>query len=152
MSKTLDDFTIVQLGFIVRDLEKTKKDVAAFLGVDVPETKESGQYAVTRTVYKGAPAPGAECHMAFFMFGDLQVEFIQPNEAPSVWRDYLDTKGEGLHHIAFNVKGMTKYIENLENFGVPMEQKGDYRGGNGCYSYFNATETLKTYFELLESY
>lgn len=151
MAKTLDDFGIVQLGFIVEDLEATKKDVAEFLGVEVPPTVESGDFAVTRTEYKGQPAPGAACHMAFFYFGNLQVEFIQPNEAPSVWRQHLIENGEGFHHIAFQVKGMTKYIQNLEAFGIPMEQKGEYRRGNGRYAYFDARKTLKTYFELLES-
>ena len=151
MSKPLDDMSITQIGFIVKDVEKTKAEVARFLDVPVPPTVSSGEYAVTKTVYKGQPAPEAQCFMAFFYFGSLQVEFIQPNEAPSVWRDFLETKGEGIHHLAFNVKGMTKYITNLENFGMTVEQKGEYRRGNGRYAYFDARDSLKTFIELLES-
>lgn len=151
MGKTLDNFTVVQLGLIVRDLETTKQQVAAFLGVEVPDTVASGDYTVTQTEYRGEPAPEAACEMAFFYFGNLQVEFIQPNEQPSIWREFLDEKGEGLHHIAFQVNGMKTYIDRLEGFGVPMVQKGEYRRGNGRYAYFDARETLKMYFELLEN-
>lgn len=150
-TKALDDFTIVQLGLIVRDLETTKHQVAEFLGVEVPPTVESGDYAVTQTVYDGQPAPDAACQMAFFYFGNLQVEFIQPNEAPSVWRDQLEQRGEGLHHIAFQVKGMKRYVHDLEALGIPMVQKGEYRRGNGRYAYFDARKTLRMFFELLES-
>lgn len=150
MKNCLDDHTIVQLAVVVRDLEKTKKDVADFLGCEVPPSVDSGEYCVTQTVYHGHPAPEAACHMAFFHFGNLQVEFIQPNEYPSVWSEFLNEKGEGLHHIAFQVKGMQMYIDRLALAGLPMVQKGEYRRGNGRYAYFDARETLKFYFELLE--
>ena len=38
---------VAQVGFIVKDIEETKKKWAAFLGVDVPETQPCGDYAVT---------------------------------------------------------------------------------------------------------
>ena len=142
MSCPLDDTSLVQIGFVVRDLEKTKVQVARFLDVPVPPSVHSGEYAITKTEYKGQPAPDASCMMAFFYFGNLQVEFIQPNEAPSVWRDHLETKGEGIHHLAFQVKGMTKYIKNCEDWGMTLEQKGEYRRGNGRYAYMNALEDL----------
>lgn len=151
MAKILDDYSIVQLGLIVRDLETTKKQVAEFLGVEVPPTVGSGDYAVTKTEYEGQHAPDAACQMAFFHFGNLQVEFIQPNEAPSIWRDQLEQRGEGMHHIAFQVKGMKRCVMNLEGAGIPMVQKGEYRRGNGRYAYFDARQTLKMFIELLES-
>ena len=151
MACPIDDTTIIQLGFVVNDLDATKKEVARFLGVDVPPSVHSGEYAITQTTYKNEPAPEASCHMAFFYFGNLQVEFIQPNDVPSVWRDFLETKGEGFHHMAFKAKGMTKYIKNLEDWGMNTVQKGEYRQGNGRYAYFDATKTLKMFVELLES-
>lgn len=151
MKSIVPDTTIVQMALVVADIEKTKIELATFLGVDVPPSVSSGEYAVTQTEYRGQAAPDAACQMAFFEFGNLQVELIQPNEAPSVWREFLEEKGEGLHHIAFQVKGMQMHIDRLENAGFPMVQKGEYRKGNGRYAYFDARDTLKLYFELLES-
>ena len=151
MSSPIQDPKIIQIGFIVRDLEATKQQVARFLDVPVPPTVPSGEYEVTQTVYRGEPGPLAQCHMAFFDFGGLQVEFIEPNEAPSVWRDHLRRHGEGVHHIAFGVKGINKAIERCEQWGMTLEQKGEYRRGNGRYAYLNALEDLKIFVELLES-
>lgn len=151
MGCPVNDSTIIQIGFIVENLEETKQKVAKFLDVPVPETVNSGEYAVTQTVYRGQPAPDAKCYMAFFYFGNLQVEFIQPNEAPSAWREFLETKGEGMHHFAFKAKGMTQYIQQIEEQGYPLLQKGEYRGGNGRYAFLDSVKDLKFFIELLES-
>ena len=75
---------VAQVGFVVKDIEETKKKWAAFLGVDVPETQPCGDYQVTQTEFMGKPAPEADSLLAFFDVGPgLQIELIQPNEAPS---------------------------------------------------------------------
>ena len=102
MAGTVGTGLFAQVGFIVKDVETTKRKWAEFLGVDVPETQPAGDYAVTQTTFEGRPAPEASCLMAFFDVGPgLQLELIQPNEAPSTWRNFLNEHGEGMHHIAF---------------------------------------------------
>lgn len=150
MSCPLEDVRLAQIGFLVKDIEKTKQEFARFFDVPVPPTVNSGEYAVTKTEYRGQPAPEAQCQMTFFYFGDLQMELIQPNEAPSAWREYLEEHGEGLHHLAFNVKGMQKRIELCEGWGMHLLQKGEYRHGDGRYAFLDATDTLKFVVELLE--
>lgn len=150
MSCPLEDVRLAQIGFLVKDIEKTKQEFARFFDVPVPPTVNSGEYAVTKTEYRGQPAPEAQCQMTFFYFGDLQMELIQPNEAPSAWREYLEEHGEGLHHLAFNVKGMQKRIELCEDWGMRLLQKGEYRHGDGRYAFLDATDTLKLVVELLE--
>lgn len=153
MEKNIEDKQIIQLGFVVKDLDKTKKEVAQFLDVPIPPSVYSGEFNTTQTEYKGKLSPETSCHMCFFYFGNLQVEFIQPdNNCPSVWTDFLNEKGEGMHHIAFGVKDLPAHIESLEKKGFEMQQKGEYRKGNGRYAYFDASKSLKMFFELLESY
>lgn len=60
-----------------------KQKFARFFDVPVPPTLDSGEFSVTKTKYRGEPAPEAQCKMTFFYFGDLQMELIEPNEAPS---------------------------------------------------------------------
>ncbi len=150
MSCPLKNTNLVQIGFIVRDIEKTKQEFARFFDVPVPPTVNSGEYAVTKTEYRGEPAPKAQCQMTFFYFGDLQMELIQPNEEPSAWREYLEEHGEGIHHLAFQVNGMLVNIENCEEWGMKLVQKGEYRRGNGRYAFLDATDSLKMFVELLE--
>lgn len=150
MSCPLKDTHLAQIGFIVKDIEKTKREFARFFDVPVPPTVNSGEYKVTRTEYRGEPAPEAQCQMAFFYFGDLQMELIQPNDVPSAWREHLERHGEGIHHLAFQVNGMQMNIENCEEWGMKLIQKGEYRRGNGRYSFLDATDSLKMVVELLE--
>ncbi|GHU65446.1 hypothetical protein FACS1894184_01240 [Clostridia bacterium] len=143
---------VTQVGFIVRDIEATKAKWAQFLGVTPPPTMGCGDYAVTQTKYMGAPAPDADAKLCFFDVGPgLQLELIEPNEAHSTWRDYLETHGEGPHHLAFQVKGMKDAVAACEAFGMKLEQTGEYGDASGRYAYVNADDSLKVLIELLES-
>jgi catechol 2,3-dioxygenase-like lactoylglutathione lyase family enzyme len=144
---------VAQVGFIVKDIETTKRKWAEFLGVEVPPTIGAGDYAVTKTTYKGQPAPEASCLMAFFDTGSgLQLELIEPNEAPSTWRDFLETHGEGVHHLAFKVEDTARAVADSEKFGAVFTQQGQYGDAGGQYTYLDATKDLKVFIELLESY
>ena len=57
MSCPLKDTRLAQIGFIVKDIEKTKKEFARFFDVPEPPTICSGDYAVTKVEYRGEPAP-----------------------------------------------------------------------------------------------
>lgn len=151
MSRPIEDTKLVQIGFLVKDIEKTKRQFARFLDVPEPETVNSGEYEIVKTEYRGEPAPKAKCYMTFFYFGDLQLELIQPNEEPSLWREHLEQFGEGVHHISFQVKGMQKTIDSCEAWGMKLLQKGEYRRGNGRYAFLDALDDLKVVVELLES-
>lgn len=146
------DKQIIQLGFLVKDIEKTKVEWAKFLGVPVPETVNSGEYAVTKTVYEGQPVPEAMCYMTFFYLGNLQMELIQPNTAKSAWHDHLERFGEGLHHIAFSSADIEGDLKPFAENGMPAVQRGIYRHGNGEYAFIDASENLKTIVELLQTY
>ena len=150
MSRPIKDIKLAQIGFLVKDIEKTKKEFARFFDVPEPETVNSGEYEITKTQYRGNPAPKAKCYMTFFYFEDLQMELIQPNEEPSIWKEHLEEFGEGIHHISFNVKGMQKTLDACEDWGMKLLQKGEYRRGNGRYAFLDAVEQLKVVVELLE--
>ena len=145
--------TLTQVALVVNDIEKTKTRLAKFFGIEVPPTIEAGEFEITKTEVMGVPSPNAKCRMAFFSVGNgVSIELIEPNDTPSVWRDFLNERGEGLHHIAFGVKGMENTIKSCENFGMKLVQKGNYGDGSGCYSYLEGGEGLPFILELLESF
>ena len=150
MDRPIGDMRLAQIGFLVNDIEKTKKKFARFFRVEKPKTVNSGDFKITHTEYRGKPAPKAKCYITFFYFGDLQMELIQPNGEPSIWREHLEQFGEGIHHISFNVKGMQKTISACEDWGMKLLQKGEYRGANGRYAFMDALDSLKVVVELLE--
>lgn len=153
MAGTLDTTKLTQVGFIVRDIETTKRKFAAFLGVEVPATITGGEYEVTGTTFLDQPAPDANCFMAFFDVGPgVQLELIQPNGAPSTWQSFLDEHGEGMHHIAFAVKNTQEKLEKAREMGFKVVQQGKYGNAGGEYAYIDAMKDLKCFIETLESY
>ena len=153
MSGVLGTNLVTQVALIVKDIETTKQKYAEFFGVEAPPTIGGGDYAVTGTTYMGKPAPKAGAKLAFFNVGpNLALELIEPNGKQSTWQDFLDEHGEGLHHIAFGVKGMDGKIEACEKLGMITTQRGKYGDASGEYAYLDATKDLKLFIELLESY
>lgn len=150
MSGIIGTDFLAQVGFIVEDVEKSKRKFAEFFGVEVPPNVYSDPYEISRAEYYGEPMKEASCIMAFFTVGEgIKIELIQPNSSPSTWREFLDKHGEGVHHLAFRVKGMQDAILSCENFGMALTQKGE--NATGRYAYLDATKDLKVFLELLEN-
>ena len=153
MAGMLDTNILTQVGFIVKDIKESRREFAQFFGVEEPGIIDGGKYEVTGTTVNGEPAPDANCWMAFFEVGpNIQIELIKPNGVKSTWQDFLDQHGEGIHHIAFNIKGMDEKIKVCEAAGMKCVQRGKYGGGNGEYAYLDANADLKCFLELLENY
>ena len=124
--------TVTQIGIVVKDIEKTAKRYAALFGVPVPPVIETDTVDKAQTVYRGAPSP-ARAKLAFFQLGQVSLELIEPDGQPSTWQECLDKRGEGVHHIAFEVQGMQDNIARLEAEGLGCVQKGEYTGGRYAY-------------------
>jgi methylmalonyl-CoA/ethylmalonyl-CoA epimerase len=139
---------ITQIGIVVRDIERSSRDFAEFFGIPVPRWKQTDTMDKAQTRFHGAPTP-ARAKLAFMRFGSLDIELIEPDAEPSTWREHLETRGEGVHHIAFVIEGMADRVRELEAHGHPLQQKGEYTGGR--YAYIDTTRTLKTLVELLEN-
>ena len=140
---------MTQIGFVVNDIEKTSQAFADFLGVEKPQWSLTDTIDKTHGEFNGEPCP-ARAKLAFFHVGEtLDIELIEPDETPSVWRNVLNEKGEGVHHIAFVVNGMKEKILALEGNGMKLLQRGEYTGGR--YAYIDCVDQLKTIVELLEN-
>lgn len=150
----LEGMQFSQVGFVVKNIERTKKKFALLFGCAEPEANICGEYAIMQTKILGEPAPEANCKLAFFnLTNGVQLELIEPNEHPSVWRDHLEKYGEGIHHIAFNVTDGDSVVEKLQReFDAVVEQTGTYGDGSGRYIYLSLQRDLKCRIELLESF
>ncbi|OAQ40737.1 methylmalonyl-CoA epimerase [Pedobacter psychrophilus] len=56
----------------------------------------------------------------FFKIGNSKIELLQATNEDSAIAKFLDKKGEGLHHIAFEVDDIYKEIERLKSEGFKM--------------------------------
>lgn len=140
--------TVMQIGIVVRDIEKTTAAWSRILGLPMPEIRTTDPVEIANTEYQGESTP-ARAKLAFFHLGQVDVELIEPIDGPSTWRDQLDQHGESIHHIAFVVNGMRERLDHLAAHDIPLVQRGEYTGGR--YAYVDATAQLGTVLELLEN-
>ncbi len=145
----IQNHKMAQVAIVVKDIEKARKNWAMVLGMDLPEVSIAKSHPSRPTKYKGTPS-SAEAKLAFFNLENIQIELIQPLGGNSTWQEFLDTKGEGIHHIAFMVKGIDGLERRFEVQGMPTDQNGGWDGG--AYSYINAMQMLGCELELLENY
>jgi Glyoxalase/Bleomycin resistance protein/Dioxygenase superfamily len=64
--------------------------------------------------------------------GDTQLELISPVRGESVYTEFLDTAGPGLHHVcleAAGVDGFEAMLRDAERAGHPVVARGTMPGG-----------------------
>lgn len=139
---------VCQVGLVVRDIRRSAERFAALFGLDVPEIIVTAPQEEAQTSYRGEPTP-ARAKLAFFELGQVSLELIEPDEHPSTWREFLETRGEGVHHLAFTIDGMGEAVSFLAGRGIPLVQRGEYTGGR--YAYLDGLAQLGVILELLEN-
>jgi len=60
----------------------------------------------------------------FVQIGSVPIEFIQPIEEESGYKEFLNSKGEGVQHIAFAVDNLDEEMAKLVDKGVSVIVKG----------------------------
>jgi methylmalonyl-CoA/ethylmalonyl-CoA epimerase len=93
---------IEHLGIAVKDLEASKKLFAALLGA---------------ACYKEEEVASEHVKTAFFHTGESKVELLQATSPDSAIARFIDKKGEGIHHVAFDVADIYSEIDRLKAAG-----------------------------------
>jgi len=145
--RLLDEDRIMQICFVTDDLERSLDWFAGLTGKTPSLIGKAADPEEASARYLGEPAD-VSCRLAFFNFGNIEVEFIEPGPEPSTWRDGLEDKGPGVHHIAFKTRNMTERSKYLAGKGHRELQRGEFSGGR--YAYFDTTADLGIQLELLE--
>jgi methylmalonyl-CoA/ethylmalonyl-CoA epimerase len=61
-----------------------------------------------------------ELKIAFVPIGQTNVELVQSTESEGIMNRFIEKKGEGIHHIAFEVEDIDQALEELKARGVPL--------------------------------
>ena len=67
--------------------------------------------------YKTEVVESEKVNTAFFKTGDTKVELLESIDPTGVIAKFIEKKGEGLHHIAFEVRDIEAEMERLKNEG-----------------------------------
>jgi methylmalonyl-CoA/ethylmalonyl-CoA epimerase len=61
-----------------------------------------------------------QTNTAFFKSGDSKIELLEAYSPESVINKFIEKKGEGVHHIAFEVDDIRKEMKRLEKEGFRL--------------------------------
>ena len=126
---------IHQIGVIVKDLDKTVSFLTA-IGL--------GPFIIRNAKHSAATVKGKkesyEVRIAISQQGPLQFELIEYVEGKTIHKDFLDTKGEGLHHIRFMVSDLDNVISKFSKIGIDVLQEDRFENGGGI-AYMDSGKT-----------
>jgi len=94
---------IDHIGIVVNSIENALKLYKALLGLNV-----KGEEILEDRGLK----------VAFIEVGDVRLELLEPLNENSEISGFLAKRGEGIHHIAYEVENVKEMIEKAKNVGI----------------------------------
>jgi hypothetical protein len=81
--------------------------------------------------------------------GDIQIELIQPrNDAPSVYKDFLESGRQGAQHIAYWSTNFQELYDTALTAGYTVAQEGSIGGEQGRFAYLDTEFDQGTMIEI----
>lgn len=93
------------IGIAVKNLEESNRLFSRLLGTDPYKTE-----IVEREGVK----------TSFFKVGDVKIELLEATHPDSPVARFIEKKGEGVHHLAFDVQPIEEKMENLKSEGFGL--------------------------------
>jgi len=105
---------INHIGIAVSDLAAAKRFFEESLGLKVDHEETMG-----------------EMKIAFVPVGEVNLELIQSTTEDGVIAKFIARKGEGIHHIAYEVENVGAALEILKAQGVKLVDEAARSGAHG---------------------
>ncbi len=106
---------IEHLGIAVTDLEKSIKLYENLLNT---------------SCYKIEEVESEFVKTAFFKIGESKIELVAATNVDSPIGKYIEKRGQGIHHVAFDVENIETEISRLENEGFQLIQRTPKNGAD----------------------
>jgi len=142
---------IAQICIIVPDIERATKHFYEKFGVGPWHFYTYGRPLVKKMTRHGKPAD-YKMKVALSHIGNMRVELIEPLEGDTVYQEFIDKHGYGVHHLGILTENMEVSLRNAEQAGLIMTQDGSGFGpdGDGHYAYLDTEDLIGTTIELIE--
>ena len=101
--------------------------------------------------YKTEEVVSEGVNTSFFMKGPNKIELLEATNPESPIAKFLEKKGEGIHHIAFDVENITAEIERLKKEGFTVLNETPKKGAdNKLVAFLHPKETNGVLIELCQ--
>jgi methylmalonyl-CoA/ethylmalonyl-CoA epimerase len=137
---------VSQIGIVVKDVQKATDNYWATLGIGPWMTLRIEPPLLRDVTLRGKPVE-ASMLAAIAQSGSIQLELIEPLEGPSIWKEFLEERGEGIHHVQSLVPDPDAALATFKEMGVDMLMSG--RIGDSVFYYMDTEPLLGTIYEFV---
>jgi methylmalonyl-CoA/ethylmalonyl-CoA epimerase len=95
--------------------------------------------------YKKESVEGEKVNTAFFKIGDSKIELLESMSEDGVIAKFIEKKGEGFHHIAYDVTNIEAEVERLKGEGFVFLNEIPKKGADNklvCFIHPKSTNGL----------
>ncbi len=139
---------IIQIGIVVKDLRKTVDNYWATLGIGPWQIVRMEPPILTDVTLRGKPVK-ASMLAAIAQNGSIQLELIQPLDGQSIWKEFMEARGEGLHHVQSLVKDPKVIRAAFKELGVNVLMSGKI--ANNMFYYMDTERLLGIILEFIDT-
>ena len=144
----------MHVGIVVNNLEETLKkmeSISTFHNCNIINFPPDGMKKDDVQLFYRGQKNWFTAKFCFIQIGCTEVELIEPLEGDSVWKDFLREKGEGVHHLKYEVESLNDTMEFFKSKGIECIQYGSAVGKNigKTWAYFDTTKELGYIIEVL---
>jgi methylmalonyl-CoA/ethylmalonyl-CoA epimerase len=106
---------IEHLGIAVKSLEQSNELFSRLFG---------------KTPYKLEKVESESVSTSFFMMGESKIELLEATDPQSPIAKFIEKKGEGIHHIAFEVADIRTEMKRLQAEGFTLLSEEPKKGAD----------------------
>lgn len=103
------------------------------IGIAVKELSSSNELfskLFGKENYKVEKVESEGVSTSFFQIGDSKIELLEATNPDSAVAKFIEKKGEGIHHIAFDVDDIYAEMQRLEKEGFTLINKEPKKGAD----------------------
>ncbi len=124
------------VALIVRSIEASLGLWAEALGLDLETIMD-------------IPSDGVR--IAFLGVGESKIELVEPTDDRTGVARFLESKGEGFHHVCFEVSNLAETLLRLEIDGIELIDSAPRRGAEGPVAFLHPRACHGVLVELIEA-
>ena len=103
------------------------------LGIAVKNIEQSNELfskLFNKAPYKLEKVESEGVSTSFFMMGESKIELLEATNPDSAIAKFIEKKGEGIHHIAFEVEDIYSEMERLKKEGFTLLNEQPKKGAD----------------------
>lgn len=140
---------VLQIAIVVKSVDETVRTYADKYGIGPWSIFEFNPETVKNMIVDDKKMEH-KMRIAGTYLGDIEIELIEPLDDKSIYAKFLKEHGEGLHHIAYQVKDYEKIMKFFKQKGITINQGGDWYGKH-IYTYLKSEPDLKHIAEIYKT-